>query len=155
MKKRRLLAWVLTLAMMVSSISVTSFAEEAEAEAAAEEVVSGSAVEVSDEAVEADETEESAADTDDSAIETEEAESADLLTTSGVYQSGEQFVTAGDWSAATFGNSCDDTNIVTTDSDGNTAYKNWVNAASESTVTMHAEKAKSATVLLQQTRKVL
>ncbi|MCD7853991.1 MAG: S-layer homology domain-containing protein [Clostridiales bacterium] len=133
MKKRRLLAWVLALAMMVSSISVTSFAEEADAEAAVEETVSGSAVEAStDEASEGTDT-----DTEVEVSANIEAENVDLNSmTTGVYAET-QFVTAGDWQAATFGNSCDTENIETS-----TGYKNWVSASDESTVTMHAEKGK-------------
>ncbi|MCD8238876.1 MAG: S-layer homology domain-containing protein [Clostridiales bacterium] len=128
MKKRRLLAWVLALAMMVSSISITSFAEEAEADTAVEETVSGSAVEASvDEVSDSEETEISAE---------IEAENADLNSITSNYAET-QFVTAGDWQAATFGNSCDTENVETS-----TGYKNWVAASDESTVTMHAEKGK-------------
>ncbi|MCC8013767.1 MAG: S-layer homology domain-containing protein [Eubacterium sp.] len=130
MKKRRLLAWVLALAMMVSSISITSFAEEAEADTAVEETVSGAAVEAS--AEEASE----GTDTDVEVSAVVEAEDADLLANAGTYAET-QFITAGDWQAATFGNSCDETNIVT-----DTGYKNWAAADDESTVTMHAEKGK-------------
>lgn len=104
MKKRRLLAWVLALAMLVSSISVTSFAEEAEAEAAVEEVVSGSAVEADDEAVEADD-EAVEADEADAAEEEAEAEDVELEEAEAVDLDASEvdFTTYGDWKATVYG----------------------------------------------------